>query len=81
MIEVFDREYGSSLGNITEDQLDFLIKNLEEEAYRDQDYYIDKKTIDVLVEKGMDSELQNFLRSALGKREAMEILWEDVKGR
>jgi len=81
MIEVFDRENGSSLGNITEDQLDFLIKNLEEEAYRDQDYYIDKKTIDVLVEKGMDSELQNFLRSALGKREAMEILWEDVKGR
>ena len=78
MIEVFDRENGSSLGNITEDQLDFLIKNLEEEAYRDQDYYIDKKTIDILVEKGMDSELQSFLRSALGKREAMEILWEGV---
>ena len=78
MIEVFDRENGSSLGNITEDQLDFLIENLEEEAYRDQDYYIDKKTIDILVKKGMDSELQSFLRSALGKREAMEILWEGV---
>jgi len=78
MIEVFDRENGSSFGNITEDQLDFLIKNLEEEAYRDQDYYIDNKTIDILIEKGMDPELQSFLRNALGKRASMEILWEDV---
>ena len=78
MIEIFDRENGSSLGNITEDQLNFLMQNLEEEAYRDQDYYIDKQTIDTLTEKGMDSELKNLLINALGKREAMEILWEDV---
>ena len=78
MIEIFDRENGSSLGSISEKQLDFLIANLEEETYRDQDYYIDGKTIDLLVGKGMDKELEEFLRSALGKREAMEILWEDV---
>ena len=78
MIEVFDRQDGSSLGNITEDQLDFLMTNLEEEAYRDQDYYIDKNTITILTEKGMDQELLAFLTNALGKREAMEILWEDV---
>ena len=78
MIEIFDRGNGSSIGNISEEQLDFLMKNLEEESNRDQDYYIDTSTIDMLVEKGMDSELQEFLRNALGKKESMEILWEDV---
>ena len=78
MIEIFDRGNGSSIGNINEEQLDFLIKNLEEESNRDQDYYIDNNTIDMLIEKGMDSELQDFLRNALGKKESMEILWEDV---
>ena len=78
MIEIFDRGNGSSIGNINEEQLDFLIKNLEEESNRDQDYYIDNNTIDMLIERGMDAELQDFLRNALGKRESMEILWEDV---
>lgn len=78
MIEIFDRESGSSIGNITEEQLDFLIANLEEESTRDQDYYLDKNTIDMLAGKGMDPELLAFLNSALGKRESMEILWEDV---
>ena len=78
MIEIFDRGNGSSIGNISEEQFDFLMKNLEEESNRDQDYYIDTSTIDMLVEKGMDSELQEFLRNALGKKESMEILWEDV---
>lgn len=78
MIEIFDRQDGSSLGSISEDQLDFLIQNLEEDKYRDQDYYIDTRTIDILIEKGIDAELLDFLRKSLGKRDAMEILWEDV---
>lgn len=77
MIKLFDRETASEVGSITEDQLDFLIANLEEEGTRDQDYYIDGKTIEMLVEKGMDSELQALLKSALGKRKDMEIIWED----
>ena len=78
MIKIFDRETGSSLGSITEDQLDFLIANLEEESTRDQDYYIDAATIENLAGKGMDRELTEFLKTALGKRPAMEIIWEDV---
>jgi len=78
MIEVFDRETGSKIGRISEEQLDFLIANLEEESTRDQDYYIDGATIETLVGKGMDGELTDLLKKALGKRAGMEILWEDV---
>ena len=77
MIKLFDRETASEVGTITEDQLDFLIAHLEEEDTRDQDYYIDRKTIEMLAGKGMDSELQELLENALGKRKDMEIMWED----
>lgn len=78
MIEIFDRETGSKVGRISEEQLDFLIANLEEESTRDQDYYIDGATIEGLVGKGMDGELTDLLKKTLGKRAGMEIIWEDV---
>jgi processive 1,2-diacylglycerol beta-glucosyltransferase len=78
MIRLFDRETASEIGTITEDQLDFLIANLEEEETRDQDYYINGETIQMLVEKGMDGELHELLENALGNRKDMEVLWEDA---
>ena len=78
MIEVFDRETGSSIGSITEEQLEFLMEHLVEEDNRDQDYYIDKSTIEMLAGKGIDPVLRDLLIKALGKRGSMEILWEDV---
>lgn len=77
MIKLFDRETASEVGSITEDQLDFLIANLEEEGTRDQDYFINGETIEMLAGKGMDSELHELLKNALGKRKDMEIMWED----
>ena len=78
MIKIFDRETASEVGTITEDQLDFLIAHLEEEGTRDQDYYINGETIEMLAGKGMDSELQELLKNALGNRKDMEIMWEDA---
>jgi processive 1,2-diacylglycerol beta-glucosyltransferase len=78
MIKVIDRETGSSLGSLTEDQLDFLIENLEEESTRDQDYYIDKDVIEMLEGKGIDADLKAFLERALGSRKSAEIVWEDA---
>lgn len=75
MIEVRDKETGSVLGEITEDQLQFLIDQLEEEYEEDQDYYINRPTLDLFAEKGADPELMRLLRTAIGDREEMEIVW------
>ena len=77
MIRIYDKETGSTLGTITEVQLQFLIDQLEEEDSEDRDYYLTKDTLDMLEQKGMDAELLQFLRKAMGNRESMEILWED----
>ena len=44
MIHLFDDETGASVGTITEDQLQYLVDQLEEESPDDTDYYINRET-------------------------------------
>lgn len=78
MIRVRDKESGANLGSITKEQLQFLIDQLEEETEEDQDYYINKATLDAFEEKGADPTLITLLRDALGNRDDMEIEWAEV---
>jgi len=75
MIEIRDKETGNPLGTISEEQLQFLIDNLEEEYAEDMDYYINTATLDMFGERGIDAGLLKLLRDALGTREDMEIVW------
>ena len=75
MIQLYDKETGASLGTITEEQLQFLVDELEEESSEDQDYYINEPTLDAFEEAGADPALVALLRKALGEREEMEIRW------
>ena len=57
MIQLYDKETGASLGAITEEQLQFLADQLEEESPQDQDYYINEPTLDAFEEAGADPAL------------------------
>ncbi|NLT34163.1 MAG: galactosyldiacylglycerol synthase [Acidobacteria bacterium] len=64
------------LGSITDAQLDFLIDNLEEEFEEDDDYFLNRDTLDYLEGKGIDGELAALLRAALDKHpEGVDILY------
>ena len=76
MIQLFDNDTGVKIGNITQDQLQFLIDQLEETSTTDQDYYIDPPTLEMLQSAGCDPELLGLLSSSLGDREGCEIRWE-----
>jgi len=76
MIELRDKETGRPLGSITEDQLQFLIDQLEEESSTDTDYYLNAATLDMFADNGIDPQLLALLRGALGSREDMEIEWK-----
>ena len=75
MIRLHDKDTGALIGTITEDNLQFLVDQLEEEAGDDQDYYINETTIDLFEEAGADKSLVALLRGALTGREEMEIRW------
>jgi len=77
MIKLYDKETGRLLGTLREEQLRFLIDQLEEESSDDTDYYLNKATIEMLVQAGADPELVTLLQQGLGEREEMEIRWEE----
>jgi processive 1,2-diacylglycerol beta-glucosyltransferase len=75
MIKVFDQSTRQQIGTITEEQLQFLIDQLEEESEEDRDYAITRMTVDFLAEQGAASDLLALLRSALGNKDEVTIRW------
>jgi len=75
MIHLEDKDTGAPIGTLSEEQLQYLIDQLEEESRDDRDYYINTTTLDLFEERGADKALVRLLRSALGGRTEMEIRW------
>jgi hypothetical protein len=75
MIQLYDAERGTRLGEIHESQLQRLVDSLEEESSSDQDYYLSVDTIDTIETDGADAGLVSLLRGALDGREGMDIRW------
>lgn len=67
---------GNDIGTITDVQLAFLVKELEEEHEEDQDYFIDRETLELLSDNGIDPELLAMLEKAIGQDDSMDIAWE-----
>lgn len=67
---------GDEIGTITDAQLKFLIEQLEEDHEEDQDYYIDRETLELLSDNGADPELLGILEKAIGDDEHLDIAWE-----
>lgn len=65
------------LGSITEDQLDFLVENLEEEFEEDDDYFLNLDSLNYLKDQGADKVLLALLEKALkGNPNGIDILYE-----
>ena len=75
MVQLYDAERGTRLGEITDAQLQTLMDSLEEESPSDQDYYLTAETIDMLEGDGADAGLVSLLRGALAGREGMDVRW------
>ena len=75
MIRLYYNDTGDKVGEITDDQLQFLIDHLEEESLQDRDYYLERATVDMLESQGADARLLKVLRKALGERDGVEIRW------
>lgn len=75
MIKVYDNETGTLLGSISDEELQFLIDELEEESLEDQDYYLNRDTLGMLEKAGGQTALIELLRRALGDRDGIEIRW------
>jgi hypothetical protein len=64
------------LGPLTEDQLDFLMENLDEDFDEDMEYFLDSHTLEYLKEQTADKSLLALLEKALsGYGNGVDILY------
>ena len=76
MITLKNKENNQRIGMIREDQLQFLIDQLEEEDSKDQDYYVNRDTLELLKENGADNQLIKILTEALGNNDDLDVIWD-----
>ena len=75
MIDLYNATTGELLGPITDADLKVLVDALEEESSKDQDYFIDAATIDVIGDGRATEYLLGLLRQALGGGAGVDIRW------
>ena len=64
------------LGDISDDELKFLVDNLEEESLNDTDYDLSRLTLEYLRGNGLSQRLAALLDGALGDQDDIEIVYE-----
>jgi hypothetical protein len=67
---------GDTIGTISDEHLQFLVEQLEEENDDDKDYFIDRDTLELLSDNGADPELLALLEKGLAGDDEMDIAWE-----
>ena len=78
MIELRDKASDEYLGTIDDEELKFLIDDLEETSDEDRDYYIDADTIQMLQDDGAPASLIAVLQKSLGSQDGIELRWRRV---
>ena len=76
MIRLVNKDTGTTIGAINEDDLDVLIDTFVEESTEDQDYYINRETLDMLKDNGASASLISMIERAMGGGNDIEIKWE-----
>ena len=75
MVYLYNQSKEELLGEISEDELQFLIDQMEEESTKDQDYSITRMEIAYFSENGATPHLITLLKQALGDQPEVIILW------
>ena len=75
-IRIRNKADDSTIGFISDEELDFLVGHLEEESSTDTDYYIDAQTLEMFEANGGHPALVAMLRKALGPGDGIDIAWD-----
>ena len=77
MVKVYNKATNEMIGRISEDELNFLKDQLEEEGLNDHDYYLRRETIEEFAQSaGATEHLVTVLKTGLRSDDAVEIRWE-----
>jgi len=67
---------GDEIGNVSDNQLAFLVEQLEKEHDDDKNYFVDRETLELLSDNGADLDLMALLEKGMGDDDEMNLAWE-----
>ncbi len=73
MPRLYEKLSGQFLGTVSDEDIQILVDQLEEEDHTDDDYFIDAATIDLLEEAGASATLITLLRAAVGDSDGVDV--------
>jgi hypothetical protein len=76
MPRLYRLDNGETIGEITDKQLSFLVDQLEEEDADDNDYYIDRDTLELLSDNGADPDLLAMIEKSMGDDDEIDVAWD-----
>lgn len=76
MPRVYRIDTDKEIGEIADDQLAIIVKQLEDEHDQDDEYFIDQDTLELLSDNNVDPEVIAKLEKALGDDDDMTIAWD-----
>ncbi len=75
MIEIFNKDTGQRIGELTENQFDFLMDNIENEYLEKVNYVIDTQVVELLKSRGADFRILDMLANALKGKNNISIAY------
>jgi len=75
MITLKDISSNRRIGSISYAQLQFLDDEVAKEHRNDQDYRVNRATLNMLKERGADATLTTIIEKAMGDQELIEFYW------
>ena len=78
MVYLYNQSSGDLIGEINEDELQFMIDQMEEESTKDQDYSITSMEIAYFSQNGATPHLISLLSQALADQQEVIILWSST---
>ncbi|MFS8064110.1 MAG: hypothetical protein ACMG5Z_05930 [Luteimonas sp.] len=76
MPKLYDKSNDRLLGEISQQDLDLLSAQFEEESSRDRDYYVNNDTFLLLADAGASSRLLDALKAGLDANGEGDVRWE-----
>ena len=74
-MNLYDTRSGALVGEVTDDDVQFLIDQLEEEHAEDVAYYVNTDTLEFLRERNARPELLEVLTGAIATQGDAELRW------
>jgi processive 1,2-diacylglycerol beta-glucosyltransferase len=76
---LYNQTTGILLGEISDEALQFLVDQLEEESLEDKDYSITRMELTYFESQGANPQLLEMLRGALGDHDEVIVQWSRQK--